>query len=212
MSDSIQVRIPADGHELPGTLIVPDSAKGLVIFVHGSGSSRLSPRNVFVAECLNQAGIATLLFDLLTPSEDMDARARFDIALLTQRLLAARAWADAQPELAKLPVGYFGASTGAAAALRATIKPNPKTAAVVSRGGRPDLAGEEALIAVRALTLMIVGGHDEEVIDLNEQAFAEMCCIKRMKIVRGATHLFEEPGALEQVAQLAADWFVQAFA
>ncbi len=212
MADSKkEVRVPIGDHQLPGTLTVPESAKGLVIFVHGSGSSRLSPRNVFVANVLNQQGIATLLFDLLTPLEDTDIRARFDIGLLTQRLLAARAWADAQPESASLPVGYFGASTGAAAALRAAVPGSPRVAAVVSRGGRPDLAGEEALIAVRAPTLLVVGGHDEIVIDLNDQACAEMCCQKQLSIVPGATHLFEEPGALEQVAELATDWFLQAF-
>lgn len=206
-----KVNIPANGQVLPGTLVMPESAKGLVIFVHGSGSSRLSPRNIFVADFLNEERIATLLFDLLAPSEDVDAKARFDIDLLTERLLTARAWVATRPEIEQLPIAYFGASTGAAAALRAAVPGNRTVAAVVSRGGRPDLAGQGNLESVITPTLLIVGGHDDVVIDLNKHALAQMSCEKQLVIVPGATHLFEEAGALEQVARLAADWFLHAF-
>jgi len=195
------------GGTLPGTLSLPEPARGLVVFVHGSGSSRLSPRNTCVAEVLQRAGIATLLFDLLTADEDRDRAARFDIALLTSRLLLATDWIDRQAELHSLPLGYFGASTGAAAALEAAAREDARVAAVVSRGGRPDLAGPGLLEAVRAPTLLIVGGEDDVVIELNRKAMARMRCETTLVIVPGATHLFEEPGTLEQVAQHAADWF-----
>jgi putative phosphoribosyl transferase len=201
---------------LEGDLGVPAQPRGLVLFAHGSGSSRHSPRNQFVAEKLQEHGIGTLLFDLLTASEDaMDRRTgqlRFNIQLLTKRLTAVTAWARRQPNLKGLSVGYFGASTGAAAALAAAAQQPGVVAAVVSRGGRPDLAGT-ALGAVDAPTLLIVGGHDGPVIDLNEQALEKLGCTdKKLIIVPGATHLFEEPGTLEEVAQLAARWFSHCFA
>lgn len=209
---SIEIELPqhaARGRSgaLPGTLSLPEPARGLVAFAHGSGSSRLSPRNTFVAGVLQHAGIATLLFDLLTTDEDRDRAARFDIALLTARLLLATDWIDGEPELRSLPLGYFGASTGAAAALEAAASRDARVAAVVSRGGRPDLAGPGLLEAVRAPTLLIVGGEDDVVIELNRKAMARMRCEAKLVIVPGATHLFEEPGTLEQVARHAADWF-----
>lgn len=191
---------------LPGTINVPATASGLVIFAHGSGSSRFSPRNRAVAEALNEQGMATLLFDLLTPDEEQDRANVFDIPLLAERLVDVVRWIDRQPELACLSVGLFGASTGAAAALVAAAKLGPRIGAVVSRGGRPDLAGA-ALDEVTAPTLLIVGGHDAGVIDLNEQAFARLTALKSLKIVPGATHLFPEPGAMETVIELAARWF-----
>lgn len=201
-------RTPGRGdRSLPGTLSLPEPARGLVAFAHGSGSSRLSPRNTYVAEVLQRAGIATLLFDLLTPDEDRDRAARFDIALLTSRLLLAAAWVERRPDLRALPLGYFGASTGAAAALEAAAKQGARVAAVVSRGGRPDLAAAGLLEAVSAPTLLIVGGEDDVVIELNRKAMARMRCETELVIVPGATHLFEEPGTLEQVARHAADWF-----
>jgi len=194
---------------LQGLLRVPPDAKGIVLFAHGSGSGRLSPRNNYVAEQLGKAGLATLLFDLLTAEEEeldeQTAELRFDIPLLTERLVAATEWTRRQPALRQFPVGYFGASTGAAAALMAAARV-ADIAAVVSRGGRPDLAGA-ALPAVRAATLLIVGGNDAQVIVLNRQAQARMSCEVKLEIVPGATHLFEEPGTLEQVAALAAGWF-----
>lgn len=203
------VHIPADAAKLDGDLILPPSVKGVVLFAHGSGSSRFSPRNTYVASILQKAGIGTLLFDLLTHEEDQDYEARFDITLLTRRLLAATAWLREQPQTRELSLGYFGASTGAAAALQAAAQPGNKISAVVSRGGRPDLAGEMALRKVRAPTLLIVGGEDTVVIGLNQQAYALLDCVKEMSIVPGATHLFEEPGTLEQAARKAAGWFVQ---
>lgn len=200
------VRIPAGTIPLEGDLVIPTGATGLVIFVHGSGSSRFSPRNVYVADVLNDAGIGTLLFDLLTDAEDRDANARFDIDLLTARLLAATAWVRERDTAGDLALGYFGASTGAAAALKAAAVLGPDIRAVVSRGGRPDLA-DEALPRVSSPTLLLVGGDDDVVIGMNERAFAAMRCEKELKIVPGATHLFEEPGALEEVARLAASWF-----
>jgi len=188
-----------------------DQAKGLVLFVHGSGSSRHSPRNQFVARTLNQAGLATLLFDLLTPDEesvDVYTREhRFDIGLLAERLVCATKWAKQQKETRDLRIGYFGSSTGGAAALVAAAELPNEVSAVVSRGGRPDLAGD-ALPKVKAPTLLIVGGEDHVVIELNERARAQMKCECKIDIVPGATHLFEEPGALEKVAKLASDWFV----
>lgn len=190
---------------------MPDAPKGLVLFAHGTGSGRLSPRNAFLASMLQQRGIATLLFDLLTPAEDTEYRTRFDIDLLTSRLLLASRWAADQPELASLPVGYFGASTGAAAALRAAFALPRETKAVVSRGGRPDLAGAETLGRIRSPTLLLVGGRDTSVIALNREALAKLGGEKQMRVVPGASNQFEEPGTLEQVAQQAADWFEQHF-
>lgn len=205
------VKIPAGSVELSGELVLPSSASAVVLFAHGSGSSRFSPRNTFVADVLQQQGIGTLLFDLLTRTEDQDYAMRFDIGLLTRRLLAATAWLQANPETKALHIGYFGASTGAAAALQAAAEMRNEIAAVVSRGGRPDLAGGVALSQVIAPTLLIVGSEDYGVIELNEQAFALMKCEKELMLVPGATHLFEEPGTLELAAQLAASWFLQYF-
>lgn len=199
------VQIPAGAASLEGFLQIPPDARGVVLFAHGSGSGRHSPRNNFVAEELRLAGMATLLVDLLTPEEERDARLRFDIGLLTARLAAAAAWLKERPQA--LPLGLFGASTGAAAALRLAAASGSDIVAVVSRGGRPDLAGEAALQQVRAPTLLIVGGDDEEVIALNQAAYARMHCERRLEIVAGASHLFEEPGRLEEVAMLAASWF-----
>ncbi len=193
---------------LAGHLTVPDVQRGFVIFVHGSGSSRHSPRNRFVANALNAVGLGTLLFDLLTPGEEAHRANVFDIELLTARLGAVTRWAEAQPEVRGVRLGYFGASTGAGAALRAAAQPDAGIAAVVSRGGRPDLAGP-ALAKVRAPTLLIVGGHDDVVVDLNRQAQAQLRCVTQLAVVPRATHLFEEPGALEEVARLAGDWFLR---
>jgi dienelactone hydrolase len=205
-----EVRIPAGGPVLDGDLVVPADATGVVIFAHGSGSSRHSPRNRAVAATLQASGLATLLMDLLTPQEEdadrFTGHLRFDIGLLARRLVAARAWAGEDPACRPLPVGYFGASTGAAAALVAAAGED-SIRAVVSRGGRPDLAGE-ALARVQAPTLLIVGGDDYEVLELNRQALRMLAGPSRLEIVPGATHLFEEPGALERVAVLARDWFL----
>ena len=200
------VTIPPLG--LAGILRLPRDAKGLVVFVHGSGSSRLSPRNNAVAEGLAASGIASLLFDLLTPAEEDDRRNVFDIALLSERLAGAIAWIDGESTLRRLPLGLFGASTGAAAALVAAARLPDRIGAVVSRGGRPDLAGN-ALGAVKAPTLLIVGGADYGVIELNQQALAELSGPKELAIVPGATHLFPEPGALDMVIERAADWFLR---
>jgi putative phosphoribosyl transferase len=206
-----EVRIPAGEARLYGDLCLPAGFSGLVLFAHGSGSGRHSARNRQVAAHLQQAGIATLLFDLLTAQEeqvDVHTREhRFDIPLLTGRMQDATAWVQSQPELRDAPIGYFGASTGSAAALIAAARLGHRVTAVVSRGGRPDLAGPAALAAVTAPTLLIVGGADHGVIELNREAFARMHCEKRLAIVPGATHLFEEPGTLEEVAALAAAWF-----
>ena len=191
---------------LGGTLVRPEQGCGLVLFAHGSGSSRLSPRNRFVAERLQRAGLGTLLFDLLRDNEAVDRRNVFDISLLAERLALATDWVRCEPDLRNVPIGYFGASTGAAAALVADTITHHSIAAVVSRGGRPDLAGI-ALREVRAPTLLIVGGQDFGVIELNEQAFAELPCEKQLEIVPGAGHLFEEPGMLDRVVALAQDWF-----
>ncbi len=191
-----------------GALAVPVGAKGLVLFAHGSGSGRLSPRNNYVAGMLRESGIATLLFDLLTEEEDRVYENRFDIELLTQRLLRATEWSGHQAATRDLALGYFGASTGAAAALKAAAALGPAISAVVSRGGRPDLAFDD-LARVSAPTLLIVGGHDNVVIELNRAAYRELPGRKELMIVPGATHLFEEPGTLEQVAAAAAKWFVQ---
>jgi putative phosphoribosyl transferase len=180
---------------------------GLVLFAHGSGSSRHSPRNIFVAQALHDAGVGTLLFDLLTAREDQVYATRFDILLLSSRLRTASEWLRRHAAAAGLSIGYFGASTGAAAALVAAAELGPGVSAVVSRGGRPDLAGGAVLARVTAPTLLIVGGEDHEVIALNREAFADLHCEKALRIILRATHLFEEAGTLEQVAILAADWF-----
>ncbi|MCS7007126.1 MAG: dienelactone hydrolase family protein [Gaiellaceae bacterium] len=195
---------------LPADLAIPRAACGWVVFAHGSGSSRRSPRNLRVAATLNEARIATLLFDLLTPEEERDRRNVFDVELLARRLVDATRWLRAQPEAAGLPVGYFGASTGAAAALVAAAELGEDVAAVVSRGGRPDLAAAW-LGAVRAPTLLVVGGADPVVLELNREAARHLRCAHELTVVPGATHLFEEPGALEQVAALATAWFTRAF-
>ncbi|WIY00365.1 phosphoribosyltransferase family protein [Amycolatopsis mongoliensis] len=196
---------------LPGHLTVPGAPTGLVVFAHGSGSSRHSPRNQYVAAALNQAGLGTLLFDLLAPGEEHDRRKVFDIPLLAGRLAEATRWLSAQPEAAGLPIGYFGASTGAAAALVAATRPEVGVRAIVSRGGRPDLAGA-ALRRVRTPTLLIVGGADDVVLGLNRRARAVMPGETRLAVVPGATHLFGEPGALDRVTLLARDWFTTRFA
>ena len=215
------VRIPAGRATLDGDLTIVrhgesvrrriGQAKALILFVHGSGSSRHSPRNQFVARTLNQAGLSTLLFDLLTPEEesvDLYTREhRFNINLLAERLVHATKWAKQQKKTRDLRIGYFGSSTGGGAALVAAAEAPDEIGAVVSRGGRPDLAGD-ALSKVKAPTLLIVGGEDRVVIELNEQARAQMKCECKIDIVPGATHLFEEPGALEKVAKLASDWFL----
>lgn len=199
------VRIPPLG--LPGTLDIPRAARGIVIFAHGSGSSRLSPRNIHVASALRKAGFGTLLFDLLS-EEEADIRAHvFDIDLLSGRLAAAAEWLAAKTAAQRLPLGLFGASTGAAAALVAAAREPKMIKAVVSRGGRPDLAGE-SLSGVKAPTLLIVGGHDPDVLALNRAALEELDCTRRLEIVPGATHLFEERGTLDQVIELAQDWFL----
>lgn len=208
MSTTELVHIAAAGATVEGMLEVPDGALGLVLFAHGSGSSRHSPRNNYVAGVLRAAGVGTLLMDLLTLGEDRDYSRRFDIGLLTKRLLDAARWVAAQPATRDLPLGFFGASTGAAAALEAAAALGGSARAVVSRGGRPDLASELALLKVAAPTLLLVGGYDDGVIDLNQLAYDQLRCRKEMVIVPGATHLFEEPGTLEEVARRAADWFV----
>jgi dienelactone hydrolase len=197
-----------EGVALEGELAVPDKARGVVIFAHGSGSSRHSPRNQFVARALRDAGLGTLLFDLLTQKEDAVYETRFDVDLLSKRLAAATTWFSHQPSSKRLGIGYFGASTGAAAALIAAARLGPAISAVVSRGGRPDLA-ERDLARLTAPTLLIVGGLDDAVIDLNRQAYDQLRCEKQLVIVPGATHLFEAPGTLEAVARLAAEWFVR---
>jgi putative phosphoribosyl transferase len=205
-----EVSILADAVRLQGILGLPSHALGVVVFAHGSGSGRFSPRNNFVARVLQNAGIATLLVDLLEESEDWDRQKVFDIDLLTNRLLANVHWLRQHPETRELMLGYFGASTGAGAALQAAAREPREITAVVSRGGRPDLA-MEYLPLVQASTLLIIGGEDKQVISLNEAAYAQLRCHKELAIVPGATHLFEEPGALDKVAQLAQDWFANNF-
>jgi len=202
------VHIPIDSINLEGSLALPRQSHGLVVFAHGSGSSRFSPRNNFVARVLREAGIGTLLMDLLTEEEDTVYQTRFNIDLLTERLLLATRWLQEQQRTKNLVIGYFGASTGAAAALKAAAAEGSKIAAVVSRGGRPDLA-KEALVLVQSPTLLIVGGNDDIVSELNREAYARLKGKKQLVIVPGATHLFEEPGTLEEVARLATDWFKQ---
>ncbi|MHB8996608.1 MAG: dienelactone hydrolase family protein [Armatimonadota bacterium] len=208
----VALRIHAGDVSLEGDLRLPDNPVGLVVFAHGSGSSRHSPRNRHVADVLHQSGIGTLLMDLLTVDEEAvdqyTRHLRFDIGLLSQRLVAATDWLKDDPELTGLSLGYFGASTGAAAAIIAAAHRPEHIQAVVSRGGRPDLAGA-SLALIKAPTLLIVGGDDYQVIDLNRQAYARMNCEKRLEIVPGATHLFEEPGTLDKAAELAAGWFAQ---
>ncbi len=203
---SQEVRISAGEVDLAGTLEVPSGCSSLVVFAHGSGSSRQSPRNRFVAGKLLSRGIGTLLFDLLTVEEDRLYRTRFDIELLATRLLRVTAWINTRPELTTASLGLFGASTGAAAALKAAAASGQQIRAVVSRGGRPDLAGSW-LHLVQCPTLLIVGGQDDDVLKLNQSAFAMLTCQKRLDVVPGATHLFEEPGKLDEAARLAADWF-----
>jgi putative phosphoribosyl transferase len=200
------VTVATDGPSLPGDLAIPEPAIGVVLFAHGSGSSRRSPRNVRVAERVRAEGLGTLLFDLLTDDEAGDRGKVFDIALLARRLEGAVGWLRGEADAGQLPIAFFGASTGAAAALVAAAHLGSDVATVVSRGGRPDLAGD-ALEAVTAPTLLIVGGADLQVLELNRQAQDHLRCETRLEIVPGATHLFEEPGALERVAELAAAWF-----
>jgi putative phosphoribosyl transferase len=221
------IHIQHEDTSMEGVLELPHDAQGVVLFAHGSGSSRLSPRNNYVARILREARIGTLLLDLLSEEEERHPDLRFDIGLLSLRLRTAARWLAREPGTAQLPLGLFGASTGAAAALRLAGEPHLgepylgqlrpgqpylSFAAVVSRGGRPDLAGVSALRAVTAPTLLIVGGNDDGVIDLNRQAYAQLHCDKELAIVPGATHLFEEPGTLEEVARLASEWFSGHFA
>jgi len=210
--EHLPVMVPVSNLQLEGILSVPTAASGVVLFAHGSGSSRHSPRNRYVADVLNESGLATLLTDLLTEDEQQvdlqTAHLRFDIPLLARRLEVITEWLVRYPEVAGLKVGHFGASTGAGAALVAAAELPHRVTAVVSRGGRPDLAGP-ALALVQAPTLLIVGGADDVVIELNRRAMAQMHCEKEMQIVPRASHLFEEPGALKQVAGLARDWFLK---
>lgn len=209
-AESLTLQIPAGEVTLAGDLAIPENARGLVLFAHGSGSGRQSPRNQAVAEVLRDAGVATLLFDLLTPHEEAEdaysGHLRFNIGLLSRRLAIVTEEIAGDPHCGNLGLGYFGASTGGAAALRAAAALGSKIGAVVSRGGRPDLAGE-ALAYVKAPTLLIVGERDEDVLRLNESAYAQLQCEKSLAVVPHATHLFAEPGTLEEVARLAADWF-----
>lgn len=202
------VEIPSGRRRLSGILSVPRGARGVVVFAHGSGSGRFSPRNQFVAQVLQDAGLATLLIDLLEEEESEDREKVFDIELLAERLECAANWLSREPETGDLRLGYFGASTGAGAALVAAARNPPAVGAVVSRGGRPDLA-RGYLPAVQAPTLLIVGGHDDVVIELNEQALRLLRCPKDLIVIPGATHLFPEPGALEEVSRLAKEWFVR---
>lgn len=207
---SVPIGIPPEG--LPGDLVVPPNATGIVLFAHGSGSSRMSPRNRYVAAMLHEGGLGTLLMDLLTPNEEevdeLTREFRFDIGLLARRLVRAAEWLSEQPSTGALDIGCFGASTGGGAALVAAAERPELIRAVVSRGGRPDLAGP-ALSRVKAPTLLIVGGRDREVIEMNRAAFDQLGCEKRLEIVPAATHLFEEPGTLDEVARLARDWFAR---
>jgi len=206
------INIPAGEATINGNLNIPPKARGIVLFAHGSGSGRFSPRNTYVASQINAAGIATLLIDLLTEEEEAKdeytGEYRFDIELLAKRLIFATDWLTTNPDTKNLAVCYFGASTGAAAALIAAARLPERVKAIVSRGGRPDLAGEY-LAKVRAPTILIVGGDDVEVLELNKQAMQQMSSEKKLTVVPGATHLFEEPGKLEAVARLAIDWFLK---
>ncbi|MBO9204474.1 MULTISPECIES: dienelactone hydrolase family protein [Niastella] len=205
MTSKKEIHIHLQHVELGANLVEPANARGLVVFAHGSGSSRMSPRNNFVADVLNKHHMATLLTDLLTAFEDEVYENRFDIALLSHRLIQVTEWASQQPHLEQLSVGYFGASTGAASALQGAAMLDKNIKAVVSRGGRPDLA--VAIKQVKAPTLLIVGSRDTQVMGLNTKAYEDLCCEKNFEIVEGASHLFEEPGALHNVANLAASWF-----
>ena len=209
-----EIRLEVEGDAIAADLTLPDEATGVVVFAHGSGSSRRSARNKLVARTLVDGGLGTLLLDLLTAAEEQidleTGQFRFDVSLLAQRLSLATSWLHDEPRTASLPLGYFGASTGAAAALIAAAEHGARVRAIVSRGGRPDLAGD-ALARVTAPTLLIVGGRDSIVLDLNRQALDELTTEKELVVVPGATHLFEEPGALEQVAELAARWFARRF-
>jgi pimeloyl-ACP methyl ester carboxylesterase len=208
----LEVEIPAGPEPVHADLVAPPHARGLVIFAHGSGSSRHSPRSVEVARDLQRQHLASLLLDLLTVSEDQRDRStrehRFDIALLAQRLALATRWCKTQAGIDALPIGFFGASTGSAAALVAAAQTGDAVRAIVSRGGRPDLAGD-ALPHVRAATLLIVGSRDDEVLDLNRKAFERLACTRELVVVPGATHLFEEPGTLQEVSRFAGDWFAR---
>ncbi|HEX2360624.1 MAG TPA: dienelactone hydrolase family protein [Jiangellaceae bacterium] len=213
MAIDAELAIPADEHSLPATLTVPDASRGVVVFAHGSGSSRHSPRNIHVAKVMHRAGLGTLLFDLLTPDEErvdaLDAHLRFDIGLLSRRLDAAVRTVAGDPRVAASPIGLFGASTGAAAALATAARLPDVVRAVVSRGGRPDLAGS-ALGEVRAAVLLIVGSLDQTVLELNRDAARLLRGEHELAVVPGATHLFPEPGALDEVARLATAWFLRA--
>ncbi|GAB4048878.1 dienelactone hydrolase family protein [Spirosoma litoris] len=200
-----QVSIPVEGIRLTGELYIPQHVNGMIVFAHGSGSSRLSQRNQYVVQYLQERNFGTLLFDLLTEAENKNYFNRFAIDLLKERLVFATNWLEQIPAARNIPIGYFGASTGAAAALKASVD-LPQIAAVVSRGGRPDLI-EDEVSAVKVPTLLIVGSLDHQVLELNQEAYGELCYEKRLEIVEGATHLFEEPGKLEIVAELAANWF-----
>lgn len=201
------VRIPVDGVAIEGMLELPGNAQGIVLFAHGRGSSRNSPHHNYVARVLHEKGISTLLLDLLTLAEDLDYQSRFDVALLTHRLLVATCWVKLQPLTRHLRMGYFGASTGAAAALQAAAALERDIQAVVSWGGRPDLAGAKELAKVTAPSLLLVGTEDDKGIKLNQEAYARLRCSKELSIVLGATHLFEKVGTLEEVARQAAVWF-----
>ncbi len=201
------VHIAVDDVFMSAMLELPLNPLGIVLFAHGSGSSRHSPRNNYVARVLHNKGIGTLLLDLLTISEDLDYQTRFDISLLTHRLLVATRWVMLHESTRHLPIGYFGASAGAAAALQAAAALGDEIHAVVSRGGRPDLAGSHDLAKIKTPTLLLVGGQDEDVLELNREAFEQLPCPKELSIIAGATHLFEEPGALETVARQAGVWF-----
>jgi len=202
-----EIEISIDDVILKGILSIPTNPLALVIFAHGAGSSRLSPRNNYVAEVLNKAGLATLLFDLLTEKEDFEFENRFDIPLLTKRLIDVTKWIKDNEDLKDLNIGYFGSSTGSASAIIAATKILEDIKALVSRGGRPDLA-KDYLSKLKSPTLLMVGGNDDVVIDLNEEVFNQLNCEKKLEIIPDATHLFEEPGALEKVAELAKDWFL----
>lgn len=204
-----EVRIDLGRVRLAGNLVITAPSKGIVIFSHGSGSSRLSPRNNFVARQLNEEQFSTLLLDLLTPEEDLNYSNRFDIELLTERLSGATEWIKNNPDLVRMRVGYFGGSTGAASALKAAALLRDEVHALVLRGGRTDLAGKEELTQVLAPTLMIVGERDETVLQLNQESYRHLNCEKSLVVIPGASHLFEEAGALEQVTQIASDWFLK---
>ncbi|MBI5827577.1 MAG: dienelactone hydrolase family protein [Deltaproteobacteria bacterium] len=206
VADEKFVHIKAGGVRLEGALVVPVGARGIALFAHGSGSSRKSPRNNFVAQVLQKAGLATLLMDLLTHEEDLDYERRFDIDLLATRLRDATVWVKKDADTSGLKIGYFGASTGAAAAIKAAVEEGGSIGAIVSRGGRPDLA-RDSLAALKAPILLIVGGRDDIVVELNRKAYSMIGCEKELVIVPGATHLFEEPGTLEEAANHAALWF-----